>query len=192
MVTSMGIRQSKPKTLRGVPFDELVQRVVEFEEAPNKEGSMAERESKGRRPSEQRVEEGWKHGGNLLPLLAAHPGRSENGQPLQSTLTSRYGGNQPSTNLRGNLPPNSSHVQLWSSHNGPIYPSSVPPNGYPFYAQPINPLPNVNMYQYGPGGLFIDSTGCVTPFVCWIEDYPLPDRLKMPPYMGSYDGKRDL
>ncbi|GKB31832.1 reverse transcriptase domain-containing protein, partial [Tanacetum coccineum] len=29
-------------------------------------------------------------------------------------------------------------------------------------------------------GLFADSTGCVTPFVCWIKDYPLPDGLKIP------------
>ncbi|GJZ01016.1 hypothetical protein Tco_0518977 [Tanacetum coccineum] len=33
--------------------------------------------------------------------------------------------------------------------------------------------------------------GSVTPFVCWIEDYPLPDELKMPSYIGSYDIKWD-
>ncbi|GKD50796.1 hypothetical protein Tco_1279772 [Tanacetum coccineum] len=53
------------------------------------------------RPSEQRVENGGSHGGNHPSLLAAHLGRSENGQPLQSTLTSGYGGNQPSTNSGG-------------------------------------------------------------------------------------------
>ncbi|GJZ47905.1 hypothetical protein Tco_0601737 [Tanacetum coccineum] len=36
-----------------------------------------------------------------------------------------------------------------------------------------------------------DPTSCVTPFVHWIEDYPLLDRLKMPSYVGSYDGTRD-
>nr|GEU90915.1 hypothetical protein [Tanacetum cinerariifolium] len=36
-----------------------------------------------------------------------------------------------------------------------------------------------------------DSTGCVTTFVCWIEDYPLPDKLKMPSHVGYYDGKGD-
>nr|GEY78432.1 reverse transcriptase domain-containing protein [Tanacetum cinerariifolium] len=46
------------------------------------------------------------------------------------------------------------------------------------------------MYQhYGIAGLFTDSNGCVTPFVRWIEDYPLLDGLKMPPYVGSYDVK---
>ncbi|GJW25231.1 hypothetical protein Tco_0039042 [Tanacetum coccineum] len=37
--------------------------------------------------------------------------------------------------------------------------------------------------------MFVDFTGCVTPFVRWIEDYPLPDRLKMPSHVGFYDGK---
>ncbi|GJV94707.1 hypothetical protein Tco_1546284 [Tanacetum coccineum] len=40
-------------------------------------------------------------------------------------------------------------------------------------------------------GLFADSTGCMTPFVRWIEEYPLPDGLKMPSYVRSYDGKGD-
>ncbi|GKG21855.1 hypothetical protein Tco_0384450, partial [Tanacetum coccineum] len=58
------------------------------------------------RPLERRVEECASREGNLHPLLTAHLGRSENGHPLQSTLTSEYRGNQPSTNLGGNLPPN--------------------------------------------------------------------------------------
>ncbi|GKE38048.1 hypothetical protein Tco_1461453 [Tanacetum coccineum] len=70
-------------------------RVIEFEEAPNKDESMVERESDGRRPSERRVEEGGSRGVNLPLLLAAHLGRSENGQPLQLNLTSGYEGNQP-------------------------------------------------------------------------------------------------
>ncbi|GJW05926.1 hypothetical protein Tco_1568349 [Tanacetum coccineum] len=44
---------------------------------------------------------------------------------------------------------------------------------------------------YGPVGLFADSTDCVTPFLHWIEDYPLSDGLKMPSHEGSYDGKGD-
>nr|GEW75897.1 hypothetical protein [Tanacetum cinerariifolium] len=43
-----------------------------------------------------------------------------------------------------------------------------------------------NLY---PAGLLADPTGSVTPFVCWIEDYPLPDGLKMPSHVVSYDGK---
>ncbi|GJR49154.1 reverse transcriptase domain-containing protein [Tanacetum coccineum] len=38
---------------------------------------------------------------------------------------------------------------------------------------------------------FADSTSFVTPFVRWIKDYPLPDGLKMPSHIGSYDGKGD-
>ncbi|GKD59275.1 hypothetical protein Tco_1296784 [Tanacetum coccineum] len=40
-------------------------------------------------------------------------------------------------------------------------------------------------------GSFADSTSSVTPFVRLIEDYPLPDGLKMPSHIGSYDGKGD-
>nr|GEU99575.1 reverse transcriptase domain-containing protein [Tanacetum cinerariifolium] len=36
-----------------------------------------------------------------------------------------------------------------------------------------------------------DSTGCVTPFVHCIKDYPLPDGLKMNSHVGSYNGKGD-
>ncbi|GJZ20503.1 hypothetical protein Tco_0557093 [Tanacetum coccineum] len=36
---------------------------------------------------------------------------------------------------------------------------------------------------------FVDFAGSVTPFVRWIEDYPLSDGLKMPSHIGSYDGK---
>ncbi|GKB21647.1 reverse transcriptase domain-containing protein [Tanacetum coccineum] len=43
-----------------------------------------------------------------------------------------------------------------------------------------------------PAGLFTDPTGSVTPFVRWIEEYPLPDGLKMPSHVGSYDRKGDL
>ncbi|GJV85078.1 hypothetical protein Tco_1524976 [Tanacetum coccineum] len=47
--------------------------------------------------------------------------------------------------------------------------------------------PNLNT-----AGSFADITGSVTPFVRWIEDCPLPDGLKMPSHIGSYDGKGDL
>nr|GEU85450.1 reverse transcriptase domain-containing protein [Tanacetum cinerariifolium] len=122
--------------------DEQKRRVVEFEDALNRVGSRVERESEGRSPSEQRAEDNKNHGVNLPLLLAAHLGRNENSQPLQSTLTSAYGGHQPSNSLGGNLPPN-------------------------------------------------DSTGCVTLFVRWIEDYPLPDGLNMLSHVGSYYGKGD-
>ncbi|GJY26809.1 DNA-directed DNA polymerase [Tanacetum coccineum] len=193
-----------------------------------------------------------------------YSGRSENGQPLQSTLTSGYGANQPSTNSGGNISPSgmclshnappfipnslqpltSGHIPIYvnpysqpsanmtynqpsgysfrtqggnpsfggplayhpyegytsqapmrnygPNYNGPLYPLNVPPNSYPFYTKTTNPLPNEPVYpNHGPTGLFVDSTSCMTPFVYWIEDCPLPDRLKIPSHVGSYNGKGD-
>ncbi|GJV72645.1 hypothetical protein Tco_1492640 [Tanacetum coccineum] len=55
------------------------ERIVGFEEAPNREGSKRGRNAKGIRPSEIEAEN---RGVNLPPLLAAHLGRNESGQPL--------------------------------------------------------------------------------------------------------------
>ncbi|GKB91178.1 hypothetical protein Tco_0963450 [Tanacetum coccineum] len=118
------------------------ERVVGFEEVPNREGSKTGRNTEGNRPLEVGAEENGRREMNLPLLLAAHVERNKNGQPLQSSLTSVHGGCQSSINIGGNLPPN-------------------------------NP------------------TGFVTLFVRWIDDYPLPDRLKMPSHVGSYDGKGD-
>ncbi|GJZ04460.1 hypothetical protein Tco_0537735 [Tanacetum coccineum] len=68
------------------------ERVVEFEDTPNMEGSKVERKPEGIRPSKHGVDDNRSQGMNLPPLLAAHLGRSKNGQPLQSSLTSAYGG----------------------------------------------------------------------------------------------------
>nr|GEX29240.1 hypothetical protein [Tanacetum cinerariifolium] len=43
-----------------------------------------------------------------------------------------------------------------------------------------------------PVGLFADPTRSVTPFVRWIKDYPLPDGLKIPSHVGSYNRTKDL
>ncbi|GJX50656.1 hypothetical protein Tco_0277501 [Tanacetum coccineum] len=76
--------------------------------------------------------------------------------------------------------------------SGSTYPLNALPNSYPFYTQPINLLSNAPVYpRYSPMSLFADSTRCVTPFVRWIEDYTLPNGLKMPSHVGSYDGKGD-
>ncbi|GJU31595.1 hypothetical protein Tco_1175184 [Tanacetum coccineum] len=123
--------------------------VVEFEDAPNKEGSRVERNEEGGRPLGKSAEDNGPQGMSLLPLLAAHLLRSKNGRPLQSSLSSIHRGRHPSTNIGGILPPN------------------------------------------GPSGLFENYTSCVTPFVRWIEDYPLSNRLKMPSHVGSYDRKGD-
>nr|GEU40921.1 reverse transcriptase domain-containing protein [Tanacetum cinerariifolium] len=121
-------------------------RVVGFEESQNRGESKVERNSEGGRPSEKAPRGNGSQNVNLPPLLAAHVGRSENGQPLHSSLTSAYGGQALSNNIGGNLPPN---------------------------------------------GLFPNPLGSVTPFIRWIEDYPLPDGLKIPSHIGSYDGKGD-
>ncbi|GJR74151.1 reverse transcriptase domain-containing protein [Tanacetum coccineum] len=47
---------------------------------------------------------------NLPLLLAAYLGRGENGQPLQSSLTSAYGGQALPNNIGGNLPSNANHM----------------------------------------------------------------------------------
>ncbi|GJX88869.1 reverse transcriptase domain-containing protein [Tanacetum coccineum] len=101
------------------------------------------RSPRGNRHSEAGAEENGRREMNLPLLLVAHLRRNENGQPLQSSLTSVHEGRQSSINIGGNLSPN-------------------------------------------------DPTGYVTPFVRWIEDYPLLDGLKMPSYVGPYDGKGDL
>ncbi|GJT81492.1 hypothetical protein Tco_1055834 [Tanacetum coccineum] len=61
------------------------ERVVRFEEAPNREGSRRGRNAKGIRPSKIEAEN---REVNIPPLLAAHLGRNESGQHLQSSLTS--------------------------------------------------------------------------------------------------------
>nr|GEV02628.1 hypothetical protein [Tanacetum cinerariifolium] len=57
---------------------------------------------------------------------------------------------------------------------------------------PMYTFPNMLAYANpNSTGLFLNPLGLVTPFVCLIEDCPLPDGLKMPSHIGSYDGKGD-
>nr|GEW22299.1 reverse transcriptase domain-containing protein [Tanacetum cinerariifolium] len=87
---------------------------MRFEEAPNMEGDRIERKIEGDGPLELRARENGSQGMSLCPLLAAHLGRYENGQALQSSLTSVYGGHQSSINISRNLPPNGAiHMQKW-------------------------------------------------------------------------------
>ncbi|GJW40272.1 hypothetical protein Tco_0066117 [Tanacetum coccineum] len=58
------------------------ERVVGFEETQNRGESRVERNSEGRRPSEEASRGNGGQNANLPPLLAAHIGRSENEQPL--------------------------------------------------------------------------------------------------------------
>ncbi|GJV93250.1 reverse transcriptase domain-containing protein [Tanacetum coccineum] len=76
------------------------------------------------------------------------------------------------------------------SYNGSMYPTVTPSSNCPFYTQPMYAPLNMPVYP-NPTGSFIDSTSFVTPFVRWIEDYPLLDGLKIPSHIGSYDGKGD-
>nr|GEV73962.1 hypothetical protein [Tanacetum cinerariifolium] len=84
------------------------ERVVGFEDAPKREGNKRGRNTEGIRHLEIEAREGENRGANLPLLLAAHLGRNENSQPLRSSLTSVQGGHQPSTSVKGNLPPNGS------------------------------------------------------------------------------------
>ncbi|GKC60170.1 hypothetical protein Tco_1087768 [Tanacetum coccineum] len=114
--TTLVLRTRSPRARR------QKERVVEFEDTLNRDGSRVERNYKGGRPSEHRVDDNKSQGMNLPPLLAAHLGRSENGQHLQSYLASAYDGHQPSTNIGGNPPPNDTHL----SHNAqPFIPNSL-------------------------------------------------------------------
>ncbi|GJR75239.1 hypothetical protein Tco_0087604 [Tanacetum coccineum] len=52
-------------------------------------------------------------------------------------------------------------------------------------------LPNNKGGNLLSNGAVLNPVGLVTPSVRWIEDYPLPDELKMPSHIGFYNGKGD-
>ncbi|GKA25675.1 hypothetical protein Tco_0711784 [Tanacetum coccineum] len=113
-----------------------------------------------------------------------YPPHAQNGNPSFGGTFVQYshGGYALQALTSNNVPP----------YNGFMDPAVNPSNNYPFYTQPICTHPNMSAYPNpGSAGLFADLTSCVTPFVRWIEDYPLPDGLKMPSHVGSYDGKGD-
>nr|GEZ43310.1 hypothetical protein [Tanacetum cinerariifolium] len=82
---------------------------------------------------------------SLPLLLAAHLGRNEKGQHLQSSLTSFHEGRHSSINIGGNLPPNDTFL---SHHVQPFIPSSGHvPNGFVHnyvnpYSQPFTGIIN--------------------------------------------------
>ncbi|GJW64859.1 hypothetical protein Tco_0116743 [Tanacetum coccineum] len=141
---------------------EMEPRPARIEDAPNRDEGRVERNSEGGMHSKQRAKDNRHQGGNLrLPSLW---------------------GICPQAPMSNNI----------LTSNGFMYSVAAPSNNYPFYTQPMHPLPNTPAYpNHEPTGLFMDSTGCVTPFVHWIEDYPLPDGLKIPSHVGSYDRKGD-
>ncbi|GJV89166.1 hypothetical protein Tco_1533104 [Tanacetum coccineum] len=77
-----------------------------------------ESNSEGERPSEEASRGNGGQNANLPPLLAAHIGRSENGQPFQSSLTSVYKG-ALSNNIGRNLPPNAHGLPFANSDRKP-------------------------------------------------------------------------
>ncbi|GKB15689.1 hypothetical protein Tco_0849612 [Tanacetum coccineum] len=73
--TTLVLRTRSPRARR------QRERVVEFEEALNKEGGRVERNAGGGKPSEPGANGNRGQDINLPPLLAAHVGRNKNGQP---------------------------------------------------------------------------------------------------------------
>ncbi|GJR61115.1 hypothetical protein Tco_1503277 [Tanacetum coccineum] len=129
-----------------------------------REGNRARRNAEGIRLSEIEAREDENRGVNLPPLLAANLGRNESGQPLRSSLTSVHGGHQPSTNTRGNLPPNGT---LLSHHAQPFIPSSLhTPTG-------LVPI-HVNPYSQPSAGLVNGQT----------PNFPFQTQIGNPPAGG--------
>ncbi|GKC99657.1 hypothetical protein Tco_1169932 [Tanacetum coccineum] len=104
------------------------ERTVGFDGAQSRGESRVERNTEGGRPSEEAPIGNGGQSVNLPPLLAAYLGRGENGQPLQSSLTSNYGGQAPPNNKGGNLPSNGTFL---SRHAQPFIPASLSiPSGF--------------------------------------------------------------
>ncbi|GJY86359.1 hypothetical protein Tco_0500385 [Tanacetum coccineum] len=133
-------------------------------------------------------------GGNIPPNCTF---LSPNAQPFIPASLNAPNGLMPMHGSFANLP-QGGHVPLAFTNgsilpqNGFMHPVNIPPNSYPFYTQPMYAFPNMPAYaNTNSTGPFPNPLGSVTPFVRWIEDYPLPDGLKMPSHIGSYNGKGD-
>nr|GEW64835.1 reverse transcriptase domain-containing protein [Tanacetum cinerariifolium] len=133
-------------------------RVVGFEETQSRERNRIKRNIEGNEPSEARAEENRRREMNLLPLLVAHLGRREDGQPPCSSLTSVHRGRQSSINTGRNLPPNGTFL---SNHAQPFITNSVAaPNRFVHayitpYSQPLAGIINGQTYSF----LFSAQTG---------------------------------
>ncbi|GKF58168.1 hypothetical protein Tco_0171705, partial [Tanacetum coccineum] len=95
------------------------ERVVGFKETQNRGESRVERNNEDGRPSKEASRRNGSQNVNLPPLLADHIGISENRQPLQSSLTSVYGGQALPNNVGGNLPPNAHGLPSANSDGKP-------------------------------------------------------------------------
>ncbi|GJT25448.1 reverse transcriptase domain-containing protein [Tanacetum coccineum] len=97
-------------------------RIVGFKGAQSRRENRVKRNTEGGRPLEEAPRGNGGQSVNLPPLLVAHLGRSENGKPLQSSLTSAYGGQALPNNIGGNLPSNSTFLL---HHAQPFIPASL-------------------------------------------------------------------
>ncbi|GKA65275.1 reverse transcriptase domain-containing protein [Tanacetum coccineum] len=200
MITSMGICHAKTYTLRGGPSMKLGQRSDSQTHvlhlywdllAKIEIVAVNQQEMEGGRPSEEASRGNGSQNallnnirGNLPPNAYELPFANSDGKPSigGSFANLPQRGHIPSTFTNGNILP----------QNGFTHPTNIPLNSYPFYTLPMYTFPNMPAYvNPNSTSLFPNPLGSVTPFVCWIEDYPLLDRLKMPSHIGSYEGKRD-
>ncbi|GJS69224.1 reverse transcriptase domain-containing protein [Tanacetum coccineum] len=106
------------------------ERTVGFEGDQSREESRLERNTEGGRPLKEAPRGNGAQSVNLPPLLAAHLGRGENGQPLQSSLTFAYGGQALPNNIEGNLPSNDDYPLL-DGLKMPSHIGSYDGKGYP-------------------------------------------------------------
>nr|GEU73135.1 putative transposable element [Tanacetum cinerariifolium] len=82
------------------------ERTVGFEGAQSRGESRVERNTEEGRTLKETPRGNGGQSVNLPSLLVAHLGSGENGQPLQSYLTSAYGGQVLPSNIGGNIPSN--------------------------------------------------------------------------------------
>nr|GEV98959.1 retrovirus-related Pol polyprotein from transposon TNT 1-94 [Tanacetum cinerariifolium] len=109
-----------------------------------------------------------------------YPHREMNGQPLQSSLTSLYGGQSLSNNVGGNLPPNAHGLPFANSNEKPLYRGKL-------RQPPTRRARTIDLHKRPfPKPFRLSNT-----FRPLDRDYPLPEGLKMHSHIGSYDGKGD-
>nr|GEV21432.1 ribonuclease H-like domain-containing protein [Tanacetum cinerariifolium] len=120
---------------------------------------------------------------------------TEAGVLLQPPIASEYVGNIPSVN-QGEIPPNGMYAPFQTQSRKPFFGGCS--SYQPFPNHHLNaPTHNYNYFDdipiYAPlyNCLYSEPIGSATPFARRIEDYPLPDGLKMSTYIGSYTGKGD-
>nr|GEY26239.1 hypothetical protein [Tanacetum cinerariifolium] len=119
-------------------------------------------------------------GGNLPPNGTF---LSHNAQPFIPTNLNVPNGRMP---MHVYPPPTTCKFCQWTAHGLP----STNSDGKPLYRGKLRQPPTrrartIDLHKRP----FPNPLGPVTPFVRWIEIYPLLDGLKMPSHIGSYDGK---